>query len=93
GIDLLEIMKLNYSKDTLLSKVISSPKEFKNFVVRDGLLYLQEQGRDLLCIPEKVVIDGRNLREIIISEAHSLLAHLGPSKTTAYLRNHVWWKT
>jgi len=28
----------------------------------------------------------------VISEAHLLLAHLGAGKTTAYLRDHVYWK-
>ncbi|KAF9032470.1 hypothetical protein BDZ89DRAFT_948163, partial [Hymenopellis radicata] len=93
GINLSDIIKLNYDKDVTFRKVLENPKQFKNFVVEDGLLYLQEQGRLLLCVPENVVIDGRNLREIVISEAHSILAHLGPSKTIAYLRDHVWWKT
>lgn len=30
---------------------------------------------------------------MIISEAHSLLAHLGVNKTLSYLRDHVRWKT
>lgn len=37
-------------------------------------------------------MNGRTLREIFISEAHSLLAHLGSVKTLSYLRDHVWWK-
>ena len=32
------------------------------------------------------------MEEIIISEAHSLLAHLGASKTLSYLRDYIWWK-
>ena len=35
---------------------------------------------------------GRNAREVVISEAHSLLAHLGTNKTLNYLWDHVWWK-
>ena len=41
----------------------------------------------------KALVDGRSAHEIIISEAHSLLAHLGTSKTASYLRDHVWWKS
>lgn len=37
-------------------------------------------------------VQGRNVHEIVIAEAHSLLAHLGASKTLAYLRDNVWWK-
>jgi hypothetical protein len=47
----------------------------------------------LLCIPEKIQVNGRSLREIIISEGHSLLAHLRYTKTLSYLRDYVWWKT
>jgi hypothetical protein len=28
----------------------------------------------------------------VISEAHSILAHLGLRKTLDYLRDHFWWK-
>ncbi len=55
-------------------------------------MYLHEDGCKLLCIPENVCIQDHYLHEIIISEGHSLVAHLGLSKTLAYLRNHVWWK-
>ena len=44
-----------------------------------------------MCIP-KALIKGRSIREIIISEAHSMLAHLGASKTIHYLRDYVWWQ-
>jgi hypothetical protein len=54
---------------------------------------LKESDHKLLCIPEKVTVEGCTLREIIISEGHSLLAHLGATKTIAYLHDHVWWKT
>jgi Integrase zinc binding domain len=30
--------------------------------------------------------------EIIILEAHSILAYLGASKTLGYLKDHVWWQ-
>ncbi len=47
---------------------------------------------ELLCIPD-YVHKGRSVKEIVIDEAHSLLAHLGTRKTLAYLRDHVWWKS
>ena len=50
-------------------------------------------GCQVLCIPEKATVGQHTLREILISEAHSLLAHLGMVKTLAYLRDHMWWKT
>lgn len=49
-------------------------------------MYLKQKGKKLLCIPD-IWIGQRKARELVISEAHSLLAHLGPSKTV-----YVWWK-
>jgi len=35
---------------------------------------------------------GRRLQEMIVDQAHSLLAHLGAYKTLLYLREFVWWR-
>lgn len=91
GIDLVKELKGNYKDDPLFKTILDNPKEFRNFEIKDSLIYIKMNERKLLCIP-KMMINGRNIREIIISEAHSLLAHLGPSKTANYLRDHVWWK-
>jgi hypothetical protein len=71
---------------------LEQPKDFRNFEVSDGLIYRKENGQSLLCIPH-VLIRGRNIGEMTISEAHSLLAYLGVNRTLSYLRDHVWWKT
>ena len=55
-------------------------------------MYLKVQECKLLCIPN-IIIRGRNTCEIVLSEAHSLLAHLGANKTLDYIRDHLWWKT
>src|SRR5258708_28191695 len=68
------------------------PREYKNFELSDGMIYVWYDGKKLLCIP-KIIIKGSSAREMVISEAHSLLAHLGARKTLSYLRDHVWWKT
>ncbi len=38
------------------------------------------------------MVNGHNLREVLISEAHSILAHLSSRKTPLYLWDFVWWK-
>jgi hypothetical protein len=91
--DLLDIIRHSYEKDTILKRIIEKPKDFRNFIVENRLIYLKESDHKLLCIPEKVTVKGRTLREIIISEGHSLLAHLGANKTIAYLRDHFCWKS
>jgi hypothetical protein len=92
GLDLTEFLKGKYSEDPFYDTILKDPKHFRNFIVEDGLIYLQRLDQTLLCIP-KIDYNGRNIREIVISEAHSILAHLGPRKTADYLRDHCWWKT
>ena len=53
-------------------------------------MFLRNNQNRTLCIPN-IKIDSQNAREIVISHAHSILAHLGPRKTMAYLRDNVWW--
>jgi hypothetical protein len=91
GIDFEEEIRNKYNDDSFFGKIHSSPNEYKNFSIENGLIFLRENGNKLLCIP-RLIIQGRNAREIVISEAHSLLAHLGTNKTLTYLRAHVWWK-
>ena len=59
-------------------------------VAAEQLIYSKNDKR-VLCIP-KVLINGRSAREIVISEAHSILAHLGLNKTLDYLKDYIWWK-
>jgi hypothetical protein len=80
-----------YSEDPLFKVVIEQPSAYKNFELSNGLLFLKEKEKRILCIPD-IRIGGRRLREILISHAHSILAHLGPRKTIIYLRDNVWWK-
>ena len=91
GIDLLKELRGHYQEDPIFKSILDKPKDFRNFDVKDGLIYLKLNGKTLLCIP-KMVINERNIYEMIISEAHSILAHLGTTKTLNYLRDHVWWK-
>ena len=91
GIDLLSELKEKYDIDPFFRVILEKPSEFQNFEVNDQLIYLKEQEKKVLCIP-KILIQERNAREIIISEAHSMLAHLGANKTIDYLKDHVWWR-
>ena len=91
SIDLFKELKGRYQEDHMFNSIIDKPKVFRNFDVEDGLIYMKEAGRRLLCIP-KILVNNHIIQEIIIAEAHSMLAHLGASKTLSYLRDHVWWK-
>ncbi|KAL7284496.1 hypothetical protein ACG7TL_001787 [Trametes sanguinea] len=92
GIDFLASIRGRYDQDPFFRVVLENPRHYKNFRIEDGLVFLQEQQQQLLCVPA-ILISGRSAREIIISYAHSLLAHLGSYKTLTLLRDHFWWKT
>ena len=89
---LLDEVRGQYHLDPFFAKIIDKPEEFRNFVVEDGIMRLRLSDRMPICIPD-LKINGRRLQETIISEGHSLLAHLGANKTLTYLRDYVWWKT
>ena len=91
GLDILAELRGQYENDITFRPILDKPGEFRNFKVEDGLIYLKKNDKYILCIP-KSLIQGRSAREMIISEAHSLLAHLGASKTLDYLRDNVWWR-
>ena len=75
----------------MFKSVVDKPGKYINFCVQDELVYLLDCGRRLLCIP-KGNIGSRSTCKIIILEAHSVVVHLGASKTSAYLQDHVYWK-
>ena len=62
---------------------MTNPDEFTNFIVRDGLIFILE-GMDRVAVPD-VQVNNQKVREILISQAHSILAHLGDEKTVTYL--------
>ena len=92
GLDLLAELHGKFKLDPAFQPIIARPKDFQNFEVDEQLVYLKVHGKRVLCIP-KISIQGRSAHKIVISEAHSLLAHLGASKTLDYLRDHCWWKS
>ncbi|TFK17747.1 hypothetical protein FA15DRAFT_546393, partial [Coprinopsis marcescibilis] len=92
GLNIPELIKTKYVKCAFFKNVVTNPRHYKNFEMEGYLLYMKtEEGKRMLTIPD-CKHEGRNIRELIIAEAHTLLAHLGTRKTLNYLRDHVWWK-
>ena len=59
---------------------MTNPDEFTNFIVRDGLVFFILEGMGRVVVPD-VQVNNQKVREILISQAHSILAHLGDKKT------------
>jgi hypothetical protein len=92
GIQLPEILKHRYSEDSFFAAIAEKPEAHKHFILENGFVFLKDNGRKILCIPD-LKIGNRRVREILISHAHSILAHLGARKTLLYLKDNVWWKS
>lgn len=90
GIEILDVIGNRYSEDPFFNEILERPKEYKNFLQKEGLVYLKGEHSEQLCFP-RVLHEGRSVREIVIAEAHRL-AHLGPMKTLDFIRGRVWWK-
>ncbi|KAF9257611.1 hypothetical protein L218DRAFT_879069, partial [Marasmius fiardii PR-910] len=93
GLTIQSLIRNKYSDDTFFKKILESPKDYRNFLVTpDGLVFLKHSDSlKVLCIP-RILVNQQSIQELIIAEAHSLLAHLGAYKTADYLKNYVWWK-
>ncbi|KAI0668289.1 hypothetical protein C8Q78DRAFT_948661, partial [Trametes maxima] len=92
SVDLLRELCNSYGEDPVFKQILDSPPQFKNFECPEGLIYLRENGWELLCIPD-THIGTQSVCELVILHVHSLLAHLGAYKTLSYLRDQVWWKS
>lgn len=80
-----------HDNNPFFALILKSPKDYKNYEVSNGLIYMKDRNQKLLCVPD-IKIGEHRLREILISHVHSILAHLGAHKTIIYLCDNVWWK-
>ena len=88
---LLGKAKNQYGNNSFFRVILEKPKHYQNFEMSDGYIRLKTKERTTICVLNTQV-EGRNICEQLIEQAHSLLAHLGTTKTLAYLREHLWWK-
>jgi RNase H-like domain found in reverse transcriptase len=59
GTDIVNKIRHNYDGDSLFKPILKNPTQFRNFEIKEGLIYLKEQGKSLLCIP-KIIIEGHS---------------------------------
>jgi len=87
-----ECLKGRYQEDPSFKPILDNPDNFTNFEIRNDLIFFRSEGSTRLAVPD-VKINGQSVRESVIRQGHSILAHLGGHKTVTYLREQVWWKT
>ena len=79
-----------YDDDKFFGPVMKHTDRYAQFEQYDGLIFISNSDHRILCIPD-IMIGSCRAREIIISQAHSILAHLGVQKMLYYLKDNVWW--
>lgn len=52
--NLIFILCNRYAHDSLFRKVLAKPKDFHNFELRDGLIFIKFEDHELLCIPDYI---------------------------------------
>ena len=84
-----------YKTDVQFSKALTAGVESGIYALEsNGLLYLAMPGAHRLCIPNaKVGEKGSNLRELLISHIHEMIAHKGSGPTSKLLQSQFYWKT
>ena len=87
-----DCLKGRYAEDPAFKPILENPSNFTNFEIMDDLIFFRSEGVIKLAVPD-VKVNNQSVRELVIRQAHSILAHLGGHKTTMYLRDQVWWKT
>ncbi|KIN99114.1 hypothetical protein M404DRAFT_78798, partial [Pisolithus tinctorius Marx 270] len=87
----LKAAKNRYGEDPFFKQILSDPKAFKNFeITPEGFIRLKLPDRTVFCVPD-IAVNDKRLRETVIDQAHSILAHLGARKTVSYIREFLWW--
>ena len=92
GVTFPDCIKGRFGEDLFFKPVLDNPSEFTNFAMDGGLIYFVSEGVRVIAIPD-VKVNGQSVRELLIRQGHSILAHLGAEKTVTYLREQVWWQT
>lgn len=89
GMSFPDCIRNRYSEDKVYAPVLANPEEFTSFAVRDGLIFFESEGIETVAVPN-VCFRNKNVREVLIKQGHSILAHLSDEKAATYMSNRVW---
>lgn len=80
-----------YKSDALFSKVIADLDKYRQYSLFEGLIVvINRAGEKVVCVPQGK-LGERTIRGAIIEQAHEVVGHFGPHKTSEYIRKHYWW--
>jgi len=84
-------IRSGYEHDSLFAKVMKQPDQHTAFMVRDQLVWSRNRGGEqVLCVPS-TKMGHQSLHGIIIDQAHTIVGHFRPQRTTDYIQWWYWW--
>ena len=89
----IEDVKNGYKDHRFFKDIVDNINEHKGTfnLDKNGLLWIKNTlTQDALCVPN-VIINKRNLGELVITSAHQLIGHLGSRITNEHIRRYYWW--
>lgn len=87
----IKAIQSGYKEDPTFRKILEQPTQHRAFTMRDGLIYSKNRlDEEVLCIP-RALHQRRAITELVIDRAHTALGHLGPQRTSEYVRRWFWW--
>jgi hypothetical protein len=74
-------IRAGYRDDKLFTLILDKPKEHREFVIKDGLIWRNNQHHnEVVCIPR-----DRAIVTQILDQAHAILGHFGDQRTAEYI--------
>lgn len=78
-------IRWGYKQDKVFSKVMEKPEDHPDFEVKDVIIWMKNRGGEqVVCVPS-MPSKGTTLHGHIIDQAHSIIRHFGPVKTSEYV--------
>jgi hypothetical protein len=80
-----------YIVNHVFKKILEKPEDHPGFEIQDGFIWMKNRGgEEVLCVPS-TSSKGTTLYGHIIEQAHTIIGHFGPLKTSEYIRRWYWW--
>ena len=80
-----------YSKDPFFRKVIEKMGTHPSFKTKNEIIYTKNRGsKDVVCVPSAMSAET-TLKTRILDQAHQVVGHYGPQRTSDHIRQWYWW--
>ncbi|KAF8227296.1 hypothetical protein L208DRAFT_1213865, partial [Tricholoma matsutake] len=88
---LCDDIQKGYANNKFFKKLFENPEDHPGFQIWDRFIWMKNcSGEDVLCVPS-TLFKGTTLHGHIIEQAHTVVGHFGPLKTSEYIRCWYWW--